>query len=656
MSKLFKNSLLIRLGVSMATITLLGVLTMLGSTIIEEMTQGEAAAINQAGSLRMQSYRIATTLVYNSEINAEKYWNLTTQMVSEFEERLANPRLTAVIPHNPDHILRISYSRIEAQWRKKIRPVLLVYVDLVAPKPGHSPALSKNDRALLSSTQKNIRSRYLSIVDRFVNDINNLVIALEEDAEAKLRWLRLIQITSMFIIIAIVFRSLYVMQSEVLPPLRELLDFSQRARHGDLSMRIHHTGNDELGQLGNAFNGMADDLSRIYANLEQRVLDQTADLERSNQTLSLLYKTTSRLSDTNLSPTIYTELLTDIERLMGFGPGTICLTQSSENSIATLASTRTGTDPIPPMCSQADCISCMNQQETLIRQWEHQGSKVEAITIPIKEQKTYYGILFISIPPGKEAEKWHLQLLEAIVGHIGLSIGRAHRASVSKRLALHEERGVIARELHDSLAQSLSYLKIQVVRLNKTLKHPNSNAPTAPEITDEIRTGLNSAYQQLRELLTTFRLKPDEKGFDQTLNDTIREFKQRGELDIMLENQLYDLQLNENEEVHTLQVIREALSNVVRHAQATKAAVVLERASNNTIEISVEDNGCGLPAAPERRSHYGLAIMNERVNSLNGVLEVKASPKCGTIVRFAFTPKEGDSSNYDNISERSNVS
>ncbi len=650
MSRIFENSLLIRLGASMATITLLGVLTMLASTIIEEMTQGEAAAINQAGSLRMQSYRIATTLVYNHSLESEEYWNLTTQMVSEFEERLSNPRLTGVIPHSEDHALRIAYKRIEDQWQKKIRPVLLVYVNLIAPKSGYFPTVPASDRTLWDSTRKNIRSRYLSIVDHFVEDINHLVMELEEDAEAKLRWLRLIQITSMFIIIAIVFRALYVVQTVVLPPLRDLLDFAQRARHGDLSMRIQHTGRDELGQLGNAFNGMADDLSRIYADLEQRVGEQTADLERSNQTLKMLYNTTSRLSDAKLSSTVYTELLTDIEQLVGFGPGVICLAQSTGDSVVTLASTRDDSDTTPIRCRPENCLSCMDQHETLVKRWREDGTPLEAITIPIQEQGVNYGILFISIPPGKKVEEWHLQLLEAIVGHMSLSIGRAYRASVGKRLALHEERGVIARELHDSLAQSLSYLKIQVVRLNKILMAADTHSPSALDITGDIRGGLNGAYQQLRELLTTFRLKPDEKGFDQTLSDTVREFKQRGELEINLDNKLYDLQLNENEEVHTLQVIREALSNVVRHANATRASVALKGLPNAAIEVSVEDNGCGLPKAPERRSHYGLAIMNERVSSLKGMLEIHAAPQGGTIVKFTFTPKQSKTSTTDQLS------
>jgi len=638
MRKHFENSLLIRLGASMALIITLGFLTMLGSIIIEEMTQGEAAAINQAGSLRMQSYRIATSLVYDPEIDRQRYWSMTEQMVKGFEERLTNPRLTTLIPADSDHILRVTYDRVESQWHKKIRPVLLVYVSLVAPESSQESTATEEEKLLWASNKKNIQSRYLDIVDRFVDDIDRLVSALEEDAESKLRWLRFIQISSMFCIIAIVFRAMYVMQTVVLPPLRELLDFAHRARHGDLSMRIQHRARDELGQLGNAFNGMADDLSIIHANLEQRVQAQTADLERSNKTLELLYKTTSQLSDTHLSATVYTELLSDIERLMGIGPGIICLAQSTGKSVVTLASTRKEGDAKPTACKPENCTGCMEQEETLVKQWQQDGKTLEAITIPIQEQGEHYGILFISVPPGKKVQDWQLQLLEAIVGHISLSIGRAYRASASKRLALHEERGVIARELHDSLAQSLSYLKIQVVRLNKTLKSPDSTV-SALEVTDGIREGLNGAYQQLRELLTTFRLKPDEKGFDQTLSDTIREFRQRGESDIILDNQLYDLQLNENEEVHTLQVIREALSNVVRHAGATETKVVLKGSSNSAIEVSIEDNGCGLPVAPERRSHYGLAIMNERVSSLNGTLDMGASPQGGTRVRFLFTPK-----------------
>ncbi|MDF1529257.1 MAG: type IV pili methyl-accepting chemotaxis transducer N-terminal domain-containing protein, partial [Sedimenticola sp.] len=445
MAQQFKNSIVLRMGLSMAIITLLGFLTMLGSIIIEEMTQGHASAINQAGTLRMQSYRIATRLVYQSGIDPKEYWRLTETLVNEFEQRLISPRLTTALPDDVEHPLRLAYNRINKQWHMKIKPVLNVYVSMVAPKSNDALSMSEEDVRLLASTQKNIRERYVSIVDRFVSDIDYLVRLLEEDAESKIRWLRVIQINSMFLTLGMVFYTMYLVQAVVLPPLRDLLRFSKFARRGDFSVRVKHNHNDELGQLGSAFNGMADDLSKMYADLEARVREKTTDLERSNRSLELLYKATSRLSDTHLSIQTYQELLKDIEQVVGFGPGNICLAKSMGEEIFTLASSKKQGGTI---CNRDHCLECMNQQGTQIKEWQEADNSVRRVlSIPIRDKDEQHGILFIAIPEGTLLKMWQKQLLEAVADHIGAAIGVAYRTSYSRRLALHEERGVIAREL-----------------------------------------------------------------------------------------------------------------------------------------------------------------------------------------------------------------
>lgn len=639
MAPQYKNSIVLRMGVSMAIITLLSFFTMLGSIIIEEMTQGHATAINQAGTLRMQSYRIATRLVYQSDMDSESYWKLTEELVEEFEGRLVHPRLAAVLPDSADHPLRQAYERIDQQWHKKIKPVLTVYVGLVAPREGSSYPDHEDDVLLWQATQSNIRKRYVAIVDRFVADIDHLVRLLEEGAEAKIRWLRMLHITSMFLTLGMVFYTMYLVQAVLLPPLRDLLNFAQHARRGDFSVRVKHQQSDELGQLGSVFNDMADDLSKMYADLEERVREKTADLERSNRSLELLYQTTSRLNDTHIAPEMYEELLRDIEKVVGFGPGNICLAKSMGSGVFTLASSRDEGDPI---CSNQYCLECMSQQGTQIKEWvEPDHSLRRVLSIPIRDQDEQHGILFIAIPEGTLLKAWQKQLLEAVADHIGAAIGVAYRTSYNRRLALYEERGVIARELHDSLAQSLSYLKIQVSRLDMALKQ-SSDEQTVQNVVQELREGLNSAYRQLRELLTTFRLKVDGRGFMQSLEDTIDEFNGRSDIDIQLEFDLHGMQLSENEEIHVLQVIREALSNVIRHSSAKTARVKLTGGGERPIQVQVVDDGIGIPDSPERSRHYGLVIMDERVRSLGGEIAIEPRPEGGTQVTFEFSAARRD--------------
>lgn len=118
----------------------------------------------------------------------------------------------------------------------------------------------------------------------------------------------------------------------------------------------------------------------------------------------------------------------------------------------------------------------------------------------------------------------------------------------------------------------------------------------------------------------------------------MREFMRHGNFSISLKNHLLSVELASNEEIHVLQVIREALSNVEHHARAAQAEVSLERLENNRVRIRVDDDGVGIADAQSPVHHYGLKIMSDRAHSLNGDLSVRRREIGGTRVELEFNP------------------
>jgi two-component system nitrate/nitrite sensor histidine kinase NarX len=152
-----------------------------------------------------------------------------------------------------------------------------------------------------------------------------------------------------------------------------------------------------------------------------------------------------------------------------------------------------------------------------------------------------------------------------------------------------------------------------------------------------LREGLNSAYRQLRELLTTFRLRIEGEGLAAALQTTVTEFAGRGDIPITLEAHLAGCTLTSNEEIHTLQIVREALSNVLNHAQARQAEVRVLCNSDGSVSATVTDDGIGVHQ-PAGAHHYGMTIMEERARNLGGQLSVENLPAFGTRVTLHFTP------------------
>ncbi len=266
------------------------------------------------------------------------------------------------------------------------------------------------------------------------------------------------------------------------------------------------------------------------------------------------------------------------------------------------------------------------------------GECVQCVTVPLPSPNGWLGILLLETEANHYFDDTELQLFEVTAQMLALSMGFQAREQEGRRVALLEERAVIARELHDSLAQSLSYMKFQLARLQTNFSD-NMTESGADIIVNDMREGLDNAYRELRELLTTFRVKMDVRGLDHVLEEAIEEFSQRSSLNIILDNRLQECRLSVNEEFHLLHVVREALSNIVRHSGAEKVTIALVLQSTGDVIVTIDDDGKGCTFDEAKPHHYGLAIMTERACCLGGTIEILPRRRGGTRVRLLFHPK-----------------
>jgi two-component system nitrate/nitrite sensor histidine kinase NarX len=117
----------------------------------------------------------------------------------------------------------------------------------------------------------------------------------------------------------------------------------------------------------------------------------------------------------------------------------------------------------------------------------------------------------------------------------------------------------------------------------------------------------------------------------------VAEFSGRGNIPIRLDVHLAGCVLSPNEEIHALQIVREALSNVLNHAQAKQAEVQVQCNSDGSVSATVTDDGIGLQQSAGVH-HYGMTIMDERAKNLGGQLSVENLPALGTRVTLHFMP------------------
>lgn len=207
----------------------------------------------------------------------------------------------------------------------------------------------------------------------------------------------------------------------------------------------------------------------------------------------------------------------------------------------------------------------------------------------------------------------------------------ARLQALSNRLirVQEEERGALARELHDQIGQLLTGLRFQ-------LEAAREAAPSPPLA--EALTTTAELLRTVREL--TLQLRPrvlDDLGLGPALQWQARLFYGQTGIVVELDLALPAVRLAAEIETSAFRLVQEALTNVARHSGAP-AALVTAAADDRTLHVEVADRGCGfdLTAARDRRDSLGLAGLSERVRLAGGELEIVSHPGRGTRLHAEF--------------------
>ncbi|EHR0756522.1 nitrate/nitrite two-component system sensor histidine kinase NarQ [Vibrio parahaemolyticus] len=578
MFKNVKKSVTRTIASAMLLILLLSVATTGFAIFTLASSLNDAEAVNVAGSMRMQSYRLA----HDIQIRSVDY----SSHIDAFEHSIYSPSMKALQHWSVPEDITHDYYRLIMRWHE-LKSVLR----------GEDP------------------SQYQLLVAGFVQQIDDFVFKLQNFSEQKLinlAWigglgLGGILCASMFVV--------HFIRLEVVRPLRALVFASERIKNRSFDINLAVSSDNEMGILTRTFNRMATDLGKLYRGLEQAVDEKTRKLQHANQSLEVLYDSSKELTASRINQDNFQAILKHIASLEGIKAVKLEIEQLGEpNWILTEG--------------EECCHDCDDEchAEPLTLDGEHLGSLYWKAGLPC---------------PNETLIDNFVQILSRAVYY-----NRAQRQA--EQILLMEERATIARELHDSLAQALSYLKIQVALLKRSVKNlPDEKAiAQANQVIAELDTGLSAAYTQLRELLTTFRLTIKEGSFGQALQEMVETLNEQTTAEITLKNRLSSTELDAHQQVHLLQLIREATLNAIKHAQADHIHIQCLDCDGK-VTVTVSDDGVGFEHQDEKINHYGMTIMQERAARLHADLQIEASINKGCTVKLEF--QHSKEVNFDSV-------
>ncbi|WP_237360748.1 nitrate/nitrite two-component system sensor histidine kinase NarQ [Vibrio marisflavi] len=548
----------------MLTIVVLSILITGFSILTLSISINDAEAVNVAGSLRMQSYRLANDI----RTDSKDY----DSHILMFDHSIHSNAMLYLTDNMVPQPVQDDYQELLTQWEKV--------------------------KAVLNSGD---RHDYLDHVASFVAQIDSFVLKLQQMSENMLT--RLAWVGGMGLV-GIFFIGLYVVlfvRREVVGPMNDLLLASEQVQNQQFDIQLDESNKSEMGTLAKTFNEMAYGLGNQYHNLERIVDEKTNRLRKLNYSLELLYDSAQQLSLSRVDPESLSNILKNIVYVEGIKAVKLQIDESHESS---------------QIYKQGDLSGELSVEHRLYFNGESLG---------------YLYFEFDLVPPDQAIVDSFIQLFAQAISYY-----RSQRQV--ERLILMEERATIARELHDSLAQSLSYLKIQVSRLKKLSNQDNNKLVS---VISELDIGLSSAYTQLRELLATFRLHIKEGSFGLALSEVVNQLSSQTKATILCNSELSSLDLSSNQQVHLLQLIREAILNAIKHAKAEHIWIDCTEVETEVI-ITIKDDGIGFDAEQKKDNHYGISIMRERALRLNGSIIINSKINQGSEVVLTYPKVENE--------------
>ena len=565
--------------------TAIGVTGMAISARLVHGVQGSAHAINKAGSLRMQSYRLLAAIPLKQS---------DRQLIDEMNQTVTSDELIEAARRDGQ---QDQLTELQRYWQARLLPGM---------------------RAAQS------QSVVAGEVASFVSRIDQLVTAFDHTTEKRIQhvvWVHRIMAICMALLLLF---TIVWLRARLLHPWEQLLGMARAVTRRDFTQRATISGRNEMATLGMALNNMSKELAESYAVLEQRVQEKTANLEHKNEILAFLWQANRRLHSQaplceRISPVLNglqgLTLLRDIEvRVYDM--------EDEENHQEFSCHSETE-------CDEKGCYLCPRNLPDL-------PGGGTTLKWRLTDAHNQYGILLATLPKGRHLSHDQQQLVDTLVEQLTATLALDRQQERQHQLIVMEERATIARELHDSIAQSLSCMKMQV----SCLQMQGDNLPEASrQLLSQMRNELNTSWVQLRELLTTFRLQLTEPGLRPALEASCEEYSTRFGFDVKLDYQLPPRFVPSHQAIHALQIAREALSNALKHSEATEVTVTVTQ-HDNQVRLIVADNGRGVPDHAERTNHYGLIIMRDRAQSLRGDCQVRRRDSGGTEVVVSFIPEK----------------
>ena len=427
-----------------------------------------------------------------------------------------------------------------------------------------------------------------------------------------------------------------------------LRQWTQKIRAGELSARISITENNELTELSQDINFVAEMLGSLSRGAELQLQRHTEHIAQKNQSLETLYDVVTSINMTRDLHTLLTHFLHTMTELSNAHAATVYL-KSDKNTCLLISEIGLDNEfsnqhpQLPKDNNNSD------QQQTIpvsiipcpkeISDDYFDGNKLSILVVPLQYRGDILGVYNLYIDENRFTNKSEYEDLFTSIGrHLGIAVEKARLDNEANALNIVRERTSFANELHDSLAQTLASVKYQVRVLDETI-HQGDEAAMWQEL-ERIESTIDEAHSELRALIAHFRLPTGEHNLTVSVEQIVERFKHDSkDIQVYLQNEWPDTKLPESIDLQVLRIIQEALTNARKHSEANVVRVWMHGDEHGHYTVLIEDDGVGITERQKHNTageHVGLSVMQDRANRIGGTLSIEGDSGEGVQVRLEF--------------------
>lgn len=594
----------------------------------------DAVVINLAGRQRMLIQKITWLALTQPDspdlADAIQDFERTLSALRDGGVALDTTGQTVTLPPAPDPILRAQLDEAGQSW--------LTYrasLETLETRSPVQPAFAEAGQALQSESSL------------LLTQLNAVVNEFEARAEAKLFRLQLIQVVFFGAALLLLAWGYLLTRRRILSPLAALRQAALRMAGGYLTEPVSVRRNDELSDLGRAFEAMRVEVAAAHEQLEAQVARRTHELTMA---FEFSQEIVTQLDLGHLLHSVADRART----LTGGEAASLCLLNQDGTELSLVARSGRGTHhsefrqpiklgPIEQVVKEnrsvADEVASFNCG------FLNTHAFGQCVAAPLCVGERTLGALCVVRPGQQKFDSDESRALSLLANSAAIAIANARLVEAERRqaeqAAVMAERERLAAELHDNLAQTLGFFNMKISRV-KALIAGDEQAQARQEL-DRVSAVVADTYSQVREAIIGLQRRTTNSNLARCLAEQAATFQREDGLPVHFSEPGEDaanIVLPPAATGEVMRVVGEAIANASKHAAAGRIEVALQRdASNEAAIITVEDNGRGFDprrAPSEEQGHFGLGLMRTRAERGYGQLNIESRLGEGTQVTLRW--------------------